>query len=388
MDNTFAFYSTNPSSPSFYYIVILSYIVISGLISSINYYFKKKAKESNPDSFSVNRSLQLNREQKILKFKFLAAYVLTRASTWAKGPYLFTLYHKYHGFTIDEIGILYIIDAIFAFLSGPIFGSFADRYGRRLFSSFYCLFVVSNLVLRITGIRSLAYIAQILTGLGSTLLTTPFESWIVYEASKLIQETPNDKERYLQGIFKDQALFDALCSIIVSAITAVIYTVYGIIAPLLFAILMATIAYFVIILTWDENKPNSINEKSNYDSFLDACCELKKRNVLSIGIIESLWMATLNLYIFIWTPVLENSTDDGKMNIGFIFFVFVLMAINGILLFELIVIHLKCRYYIAYFISLLFELISFLFVYRVDSFIVRLIMFSFINVRIIIYINH
>ena len=378
MTFTFSLSSNDPNNPAFYYSIILFQVFLIFIITLLNNHQRKKRK-TDAKHENLNKTLHLTKEQKILKWKYLSAYILTRASTWAKGPYLFTLYHDYHGFTVEQIGVLYIIDAVFSFISTPVFGSCADKYGRRLFSSLYDVFVVINVSLRITCIKSLAYIAQVFTGLGSTLLTTPFESWIVYESEKLYGDDSEGRELFLQDVFKDQALYDSICSIVVCSITAVLFTYFGIFVPLFFCILMASIGYCVIQFTWDENKPNSTSTVSTYESFFDALQELKKRDVLSVGIIESLWMACLNLFIFVWTPILQETTETGEMNVGFIFFTFVIMLIVGTLLFELLVIYLRMDYYWGFFVSLFTEFIGMGIVYLVPSFSLRMICLSFVN---------
>ena len=143
----FEFVSDDPLHPAYYYRLIIIYILLVTTLVLVNSFLKRKAKNKNSQNesqSSVNKSLKLTKEQKILKLKFLSAYVITRAGTWGKSPYLFTLYLNYHKFTIEQIGILYIIDAVFAFISGPVFGSLADKYGRRLFSGLYNIFVVCN----------------------------------------------------------------------------------------------------------------------------------------------------------------------------------------------------------------------------------------------------
>ena len=371
--------SDDPLHPAFYYKIIISYILLTTILFVVNSYLKSKEKKESSEEEN-NKSMKLTYEQKKLKLKFLCAYVITRAGTWGKSPYLFTLYLTYHKFTVDEIGFLYIIDAVFSFLSGPIFGSMADKYGRRLFSALYNVFVICNITLRITGIKSLAYLAQIFTGLGSTLLSTPFESWMVYESSLVFPGQPKEQERFLQSVFKDQALYDSICSIVVSCITAILFTFFGILAPLFFAILMSIIGFCIIRFTWNENKPNSISKKSTYDSFFIACKELKKRNVLTVGIVESIWNACLNLYIFIWTPVLKETSSTGEMNVGFIFIVMVIMTIVGTLIFELLVIHLHLKYYPAYCLALTYESFAFYMIYRTNDFTIRMILFSSLNI--------
>jgi hypothetical protein len=131
-------------------------------------------------------------------------------------------------------------------------------------------------------------------------------------------------------------------------------------------------------LMWDENKPNAESTTSFGTSFNDALKELKKRDVLSIGIIESLYQAVLNIYLFAWTPILQSSTDKG-INVGFIFTCFVITMILGTTFYEIFMIYLRCPYYLSISLALLLEVIFFLLVAYVDQFLTRLIFLALIN---------
>lgn len=113
-------------------------------------------------------------------------------------------------------------------------------------------------------------------------------------------------------------------------------------------------------------------------SFGEAFSELKKREVLSMGFIESIFQAVINIYLFIWTPILQNSTDK-PINIGFVFTCFVIALILGTTLFEIFMIYLRSEYYISITISLLAELILFFLIFYVDNFLVRMILLAGIN---------
>lgn len=130
-------------------------------------------------------------------------------------------------------------------------------------------------------------------------------------------------------------------------------------------------------LMWAENKPNSVGNK-NKSSFMEACKELKKRDVLCVGIAESIFQADLNIYLFAWTPLLLASTPTG-INVGFIFTCFVIALILGTTVFEIFILHLRCKYYNAIACTLFIEFIAFLLVYYVDSFLLRTIFLASIN---------
>jgi MFS family permease len=253
----------DPSSPLFFIPIIFSLALVLVIVNILIYLYKKyygfEIKPSGGSDQSLNSiqdEVQI-KESKKLRFKYLLAYILTRGSVWSKSPYLYTMYNKYHGFAIDEIGILYVIDAVTALISGPLLGNLADKYGRKLFCINYCILVIANLSLRVTGSITLAYLAQVLTGLGAGLIMTTFESWVNYEANKVFKENSYDKEKFLKKLFKQQSLSDALTSLFITSITAVAFSKYGILFPICLSIFFASLAMCVILLFWDENKPNA-----------------------------------------------------------------------------------------------------------------------------------
>jgi len=129
---------------------------------------------------------------------------------------------------------------------------------------------------------------------------------------------------------------------------------------------------------WAENKPNEGSSTRMHQSFLDACKELKKREVLSMGVIESLFQAVINIYLFAWTPILQNTTVQG-INVGFVFTCFVIAMIMGTKVYEIFMIYLRCEYYMSISISLLIHLLLFFFVTYIDNFLVRLFLLAGVN---------
>ena len=220
---------TDPSKISYYYPIILILIIFLIFLNFLIFFLKKQF--SYDVNSSMNNTLQENQSYSMtfiknknsLKFRYLLGYVLTRAAMWTKAPYLYTLYSTIHGFTMSEIGVLYMIDAVSALIAGPITGSLADKYGRKLFSQLYNILVIINLLMRMTGDKTTAYFAQILTGIGGGLINTVFESWLVCEAYKEFDRREVERERFLKKLFKTQNILDAVMSIVLSAICAIAY---------------------------------------------------------------------------------------------------------------------------------------------------------------------
>lgn len=220
-------FSENPYDPTFYFPTLISIVSLIFIIQCVIFYFKQQLTQEEADDATLNKSraysLNLSKRKDSLWFRYMLGYISARASMWAKSPYLYMLYSTYHGFTIQEIGVLYAIDAGSALIFGPIFGNLCDIFGRKKFSILYNILVVCNLSLRLTGIKALAYMAQVMTGMGAGLVMTTFEAWIVFEANKEFRAHQSEKDKFLKKIFKSQNLIDACTSIIISGIGAMSY---------------------------------------------------------------------------------------------------------------------------------------------------------------------
>ena len=176
---------------------------------------------------------------------------------WVKSPYMYLLYSTYHKFESNQIAILYLVDAVSGLFFGPLIGMVADKYGRKFVSMCYPLLTISNLLLRITGNQSLAYCAQLLTGMGVGILSTAFESWVNYEITNKLSNDPVFVDSFRKLIFADTSYYESFCSILVTIIGTGLFVLYGIFAPIIMSITLAFVSLTIIQLTWDENKPNA-----------------------------------------------------------------------------------------------------------------------------------
>lgn len=220
-------FSDDPSDPTYYFPTMIIIVLIISIVQIIIFALKQSMTKEEADDATLckdmNYSFELSARKDSLWFRYLSGYITARCSMWAKSPYMYMLYATLHGFTVGEIGILYAIDAASSLIFGPIIGSLSDVYGRKKFSIIYNLLVITNLSLRLTGIRELAYVAQVLTGMGASIINTSFEAWIVFESSKEFGRHSVEKDRFLKKLFKSQSLIDSSASIIVSGCCALAF---------------------------------------------------------------------------------------------------------------------------------------------------------------------
>jgi len=387
MFEDFSLNLSDPSKNSFYFPVIATIALVLMLIQLIIMLLKDLRKDSNQNmNVSMDKtlgdnqsySLSLPNRKESLKYRYLIAFVITRSAMWAKAPYLYTLFMTVHKFSFSEIGILYLVDAVAALIFGPITGQLADKYGRRLFCHCYNVSIIINLLLRMQGSRSLAYLAQIVTGFGAGLISTTFEAWVVSESNKEFGGYKKEAERFRKRLFKNSNVYDAVISIVTSIICAFIYSYFGIYAPFWISIFLSFLALVVIAKLWDENLPAIPKGTSTWDQVKEAMQEFKKMDVLCIGLIEGIAMACLNIYLFSWTPILKQSTPGG-MNVGFIFTSMVLTMIVGTKSYEVLIVYMQFDYYMSIAGCMFFQGLLLFLTYYIDSFLARMIFLALFN---------
>ena len=67
-------------------------------------------------------------EFKMFQLTYISVYLIMSASDWMQGPYVYALYEAY-GFTISDIGVLFIA----GFGSSMIFGTFVGSLSDKLY---------------------------------------------------------------------------------------------------------------------------------------------------------------------------------------------------------------------------------------------------------------
>jgi hypothetical protein len=287
---------------------------------------------------------QLTFEQKALRWKFLFASSVIKAAIWIKAPYTFALFNRVHGFSRSEVGIIEALGSVTSLILSPIIGSMCDMYGRKKFCVMYCLCTILHICLRVTGDRTLAYFASVVTGICSVLIDTSFEPWLIYEANNLFEDDAlgeKQKNSFLRELFSRQVNIDCLISILLTGVATYLYMKFDIFYPFYVAIALTIIALGIILFTWNEN--NLIDHKKKLDMNQTFSLKLassfrhiiENKALLCLGTLEGFFKVCLFLFLFIWTPLLEE-TCSCLIHPGAIFTCFMIARLIGSELFSVI----------------------------------------------------
>ena len=377
----FSLNSSDPSKNSYYFPILIAIAAILLIIELFLMFIKEyKRDQKKGINISFDNELQSNMSypselaiaKNTLKTKYLLAYLLARAAMWSKAPYIYTLFMAVHEFSFVEIGRLYLVDAISSFIFVPITGQLADKYGRKRFCRYYNYSVIINLLLRMEGSRLCAYLAQIVTGFGGSLITTTFEAWVVSESEREFMGYRKEADRFRKKLFIKANYYDEIISILTLIICAIFYTYLGIYAPFWISIFFSISSLIAMWMYWDENDLLLTKRYSIYNQIKETMREFKKVEVLCIGLIEGITLACLNIFLFSWTPILKQSTER-KMNPGLIFTCMTLTMLVGTKCCKLLIAYLECDNYISIVVCLFLQGIFLLLTYYKDSFLARLI---------------
>jgi hypothetical protein len=270
-------------------------------------------------------------------------------------------------------------------IAGPFLGVFSDTFGRKFTSSLYSCSNIIVIFLRLSGSRPLAYLAQFFTGVfGGGILSTAYEAWLNYEMTKLYGDKKNYIQLYRKDIFAKIQLYDSFLSISVTICGAILFSSLGIYYSLLLSAALSATSLIFLLLWWDENKPNASQGDNIYKSLGDATKLLKKPSIILLGITDSLYQSSIQIFVFVWTPVLQMSAGGQIINPGMCY---LLMLISFLIQNKILEFSNKTwqvNYFIFSSIFLIIFTLEFFGVFFIDSFNIRLVLLAFINVKIIL----
>jgi len=275
---------------------------------------------------------------------YLLVYLCAMTADWLQGPYVYALYDSY-GFTRADNALLFTCGFGSSAIFGTVVGSLADNYGRKKFASLYCfLYAVSCMTKHVNSFPVLLF-GRLTGGVATSLLFSVFDSWMVSEHNRR-----NFDSELLGGTFSLAVFGNSLVAIFAGEIgqfaadsielTSISGNVNygGYCSPFDVAIVFLVIGCGLMFMTWGENfgsKSSSTSSGGLQASLTVAMKTLTSNSqVLLLGIVCSLYEASMFIFVFMWTPAL---TTEGapKPEYGHIFASFMVMCMLGSQIFSL-----------------------------------------------------
>jgi hypothetical protein len=123
-----------------------------------------------------------------LQIKFLSVFWLLRCADWLQGPYFYEVYASkvFNGVpaSLALVSKLFLTGFASTALFGPLVGRALDAYGRKKGTMAFAVIYALGAVSTKSPLLQLLFLGRVMSGIGTSLLFSAPESWLVGEAQK------------------------------------------------------------------------------------------------------------------------------------------------------------------------------------------------------------
>mmetsp|Transcript_6270 Transcript_6270/g.15600 ORF Transcript_6270/g.15600 Transcript_6270/m.15600 type:complete len:492 (-) Transcript_6270:169-1644(-) len=289
--------------------------------------------------------------------KYLIVYLLAAASDWLQGPYVYALYDAY-GYSQHEIAVLFVAGFGSSMVFGSFVGGMADQGGRRRFVIIFAIIYALSCMTKHFKNFHILMIGRLLGGVATSLLFSVFEAWLVGAHSNA------GVMSHLGKSFSSAQFGNSIVAILAGQVAnraanhaefkptseGSEFYLGGYLGPFDISLLTLVICGLLAGSLWDENygeKSNDDSEEKSGESSATGALKgaftttIRSPDILSCGIISSLFEGSMYIFVFMWTPALttlvkEEMGDkfDG-LPFGIIFSTFMVSCMAGSSIFSI-----------------------------------------------------
>ncbi|KAK3995907.1 major facilitator superfamily transporter [Cladorrhinum sp. PSN332] len=291
---------------------------------------------TNLKSLSPSSSLSPTSLKSNPLLPFYLVYTLVMASDWLQGPFLYSLYRDEHAVPPSLIPTLFTTGFLSGAASGSVIGSWADRNGRKNACLLFCAVYATSCILTTIpgGSIPLLFLGRVLGGIGTSLLFSVFESWMVTDVKNSKSKSEADSD--LAKIFGVMSTLNSLVAIASGVISEWLVTYTGTKkSPFWLGVVLLLLAAGIISTTWKENyAPSSPGSSSNPSSSSSSITTLlSSPTLLSLTLTTTLFEGSMYLFVFFWSPALLSFQSTTPLPFGLIFSSFMASTLSSSLLF-------------------------------------------------------
>ena len=271
-----------------------------------------------------------------LQRKFLLVFWLLRCADWLQGPYFYEVYASKvlqgTGQTVSMslVSKLFLTGFASTALFGPTVGRLADQYGRKkatlAFSVIYAIGALSTK----SNVLTVLLLGRVLSGIGTSLLFSAPESWLVGAA------TSANQSNCLGETFGWAYAGDAIVAILAGVMAGQVAGPRGPTGPFELSTLFLGLGGLLTALLWNENKaepPRAGGMPDQRPTIADAIqVVLKDPKILLLGGVQSLFEAAMYIMVLQWPPAM-TAAFGAATPYGTIFSCFMASCLLGSTLF-------------------------------------------------------
>eukprot|EP00042_Codosiga_hollandica_P028965 m.156094 g.156094 ORF g.156094 m.156094 type:complete len:439 (-) comp52928_c0_seq3:85-1401(-) len=284
--------------------------VVCGIAQTLKYTRPAEASASPPATYAP------------LKRSYITSFLLATSADWMMGPYLYALYESY-GYDMASIGTLFVFGYGASLTLGTYFGTLADKLGRKLACIWYCLLMILGAVITNSNNFQVLAIGRVFGGVATSLLYSAFESWIVCAISS--EDLP---PHLICELFSAATFGNALIAILAGFVANGAAMAWGLTGPFNLCIVPLLGCLTLIQTGWKENYGNTVvSPFAGFQNTLKSI--LEDRNMVMVGFITMFFEGAMYLFVFIWTPALNQRAEGEFVHLGLIFAGFMIWKMTG-----------------------------------------------------------
>jgi MFS transporter, MFS domain-containing protein family, molybdate-anion transporter len=222
------------------------------------------------------------------------------------GTHLYVLYEGY-GYSV---AYLYCLGFATGGLLSPITGPLVDKIGRKKSAILYCCLEMFINQMEQYPFLSGLILCRMIGGFTTNLLSSVFETWLDTE----YRRRGFAKEKY-EIIMSESVIVSNMAAILSGYLSHILANRYGTVGPFQGAVTCTTIALIVVCFVWTENYGVSEDgsSKNMLGYFKEAVQAFRNdRKLMTIGILQSLTTGSIQIFVFLWAPMLRHFAQSAK----------------------------------------------------------------------------
>ncbi|KAG8169478.1 hypothetical protein KVR01_000223 [Diaporthe batatas] len=255
------------------------------------------------------------------QWPFLVVFALVMGSDWLQGPFLYSLYTEEHNVSPAMVSTLFTTGFLSGAVSAYATGTLADRHGRRLACLVFCGAYALSCALTTIPSLPLLFAGRVLGGVGTSLLFSVFESWMVTDFH---DRGLAGKGGDLSRTFGVMSTLNSVVAIVSGVFSEWVVAVSGSRrAPFAAAVVLLAAAGCVISTRWRENygdsarsdkKPKAAGSGGKKEAADEAPKPkpklremLKDPRIVCLGLSSTMFEGSMYLFVFMWGPALQSA---------------------------------------------------------------------------------
>ncbi|GMI15503.1 hypothetical protein TrVE_jg1647 [Triparma verrucosa] len=289
---------------------------------------------------------------KKLRLKFLPIFYVLRLSDWLQGPYFYAVYATKvlsdgSTYPISLISKLFLTGFASTAIVGPWLGRFADEKGRKkgtlLFTTLYTLGALSTK----SSLLTYLFAGRVLSGLGTSLLFSAPESWLVAESQKINE---GDGGAELSKTFGLAYAGDSIVAIIAGYLASAAAKSRGEVGPFELSAVVLALGALGVSTFWGENfasKSSPSSDSSSVESGGEDSSSIRSalkialadKKIALVGLMQAFFEGAMYTFVINWPPsvaaaIAKYFGKEAMVPYGGIFSCFMACCLVGSTLFQ------------------------------------------------------